>query len=96
MSNNNERAHPWLLVYDKTNSRVKLYNDLEAVTGTFNALTMVGATASMGFGGTPFPRAPVSGVYLYGAFCTGTLAESFSDNTTASLFFKTLGWNPTW
>jgi hypothetical protein len=94
--NANDRVHPWLLVYDKTNSRVKVYTDMEALTGTYNAITNTGVSGNFGFGGLPGPRLACSGVYMYGAFCTGTLAESLSTDGVASSFLKSLGWNVPW
>ena len=92
-------VHPVLLVQDVTNGRTKLYTDLESITGSFNALSIVtSVTASMGFGGiTNIASAfPCSGTYMYMSFCTGTLAESFSTDGVASAFLKSLGWTIPW
>src|SRR5574337_1178104 len=93
------KVHPVLLVYDTTNLRVKLYTDLEVLTGSFTQLQInTSFTASFAFGGltNPLSSSPVSGVYVYGSFCTGTFAEQFSDDGTASSFLKKLGWPVGW
>lgn len=88
--------HAVLMVYDKTNSRAKLYTDLEKVTGSFNALNLVAnLTSSISIGGTE-STTPCPSKYIWAAICTGTLAESFSDDGKASAFLKSLGWNITW
>jgi len=85
-------AHGFMIVYDKTNSRAKFYTELEKVTGSFNAIGLAAnLTASVGLGGIT-ATTPASGTYLYFAFCTGTIAESFSDDGRASKFYKDLGW----
>jgi hypothetical protein len=93
------RVHPLLIVYDKTNSRAKLYTDLEKLTGSFNALTLVANTTGvLTFGGTNssvFTTSPLMNL-MWGSFCTGTLAESFSDDGKASDLFKRLGWSVSW
>lgn len=91
------RYHPVLMVYDKTNSRAKYYTDLEKMTGSFNALSLVNSqTGSFGFGGFgTFVVPPPMGM-VWGAFCTGTIAESLSDDGIASDFLKKLGWTVSW
>lgn len=91
------RYHPLLIVYDATNSRAKLYTDLEKVTGSFNALSLVASvTGNLGFGGRGiFTSPPPMGV-VWGAFCTGALAESLSDDGVASDYLKRLGWSVPW
>jgi hypothetical protein len=92
-NHNDGRVHPCLLVLDLTNSRVKMYTDLDKVTGSFPATAFY--DGPKGFGtptGTPTP----TGTLFWAAYCTGALAESLSDNMRASLFLKTLGWNPPW
>lgn len=91
------RYHPLMIVYDKTNSRAKMYTDLEKVTGSFNALALINSvTGNLGFGGRGvFTNPPPMGV-LWGAFCTGTLAEEMSDDGKASDFLKRLGWTVSW
>lgn len=92
-------VHPFLLVYDKTSSRVKLYTDLECITGTFNATTRVDNTTGslvLGSNGTAVYGNAASASHVYWTFCTGALAESLSDNGRASAFLKTLGWNVSW
>ncbi len=87
------RVHPVLLVLDLTNSRTKMYTDLDKVTGSFPATALY--DGPKGFGtptGTPTP----TGTMFWMAYCTGALAESLSDNTKASLFLKTLGWTVAW
>jgi hypothetical protein len=93
-----DRVHPLLLVYDKTNSRVKAYTDLEKITGSFNALTIVNSlTASVGFGATAAGAlVGASGSYTYFAFTTGSQAEQLSDDGKASSFLKTMGWSIPW
>lgn len=96
---NDSAVHPFMLVYDQTNSRVKLYTDKQALTGTFTQLAPVtSATGSFYIGGTTFPwtQTAVSGVHLYAAMVTGTLAESYSTDGVASNFLKTLGWTVSW
>lgn len=89
-------VHPILMVYDKTNSRAKLYTDYEKVTGSFGALSLVAnITASISIGGTE-SSAGAPSKYCYAAICTGTLAESFSDDGKASNLLKNLGWTITW
>ncbi len=92
-----DRVHPFMVVYDKTNSRIKFYNDMEKLTGSFNATAIINSvTASIGFGGVSQQRTAASGTYVWGALCTGTLAETFSDDGVASAFLKTLGWTIPW
>jgi hypothetical protein len=94
-----DRVHPWLFVYDVTNSRVKLYSDLEAVTGTFTQLQLtVNVTGTYGWGAGPgyTNRVACSGVYMYSAVTTGSQAELLSTDGQASQFLKTMGWSPTW
>lgn len=86
-------VHLVLMVYDKTNSRAKLYTDLEKITGSFNALVLQNSiTASIGIGGTE-SSTPTPQQVLYSAICTGTLAESLSTDGVASAFVKSLGWS---
>lgn len=96
---NDNRVHPILMVYDKTNTRVKLYTDLEKVTGSFNALSLVAnTTGNLTFGGTnssPFTTPPPMQIF-WASFCTGALAESLSDDGKASDFLKRLGWTIPW
>ncbi len=94
---NHNRVHPVMLVYDKTNSRVKCYTDLEKITGSFNALTLaVSRTASLGFGGPADGSINLGMNVMWGAFTTGTVAESLSDDGRASSFMKALGWPVVW
>lgn len=92
------RVHPLMLVYDKTNSRMKLYTDFEKLTGSFNALALTtSVTSSFGIGNASnLAATAVSGAYLYTAFATGTLAESLSDDGVASAYLKALGWTIPW
>jgi len=92
-------VHPFMLVYDKTNSRVKLYTDKQSLTGTFVQVTPnANSTGSFFVGGSTFPwsQTSISGVHVYAALATGTLAETFSDDGVASNFLKTLGWTVPW
>ncbi len=79
---------------------MKLYTDLEKITGSFNALQVVtSVTASIGIGGFSAPAGlitPVSGVFNYYAFTTGTQAENLGDDGQASSFLKTMGWTIPW
>lgn len=93
------RVHPVLLVYDKTNLRVKLYTDLEKVTGSVGGgLRLANSTtASLGIGNASVTTLnSASGSYGFFAFCTGSVAESFSDDGIASAFMKSLGWSLPW
>ena len=94
------KVHPVMLVYDRTNSRVKLYTDIEKITGSFQTIQiMTSATSSLFFGGYTNPwgtQAAASGVYVYASFTTGALAESYSTDGVASNFLKTLGWSVGW
>jgi hypothetical protein len=93
------RVHPFMLVYDATNQRVKGYSDLEAITGSYQPLSLyTSLTSSIGIGGIPqwVTSVAVSGTYLYFTICTGSLAEQLSDDGQASQFLKSLGWNPPW
>lgn len=87
------RAHPFLAVYDVTNSRAKLYTDIEAITGSFGVLNV---TPTIGMGAIISGQTAASASNLYFAVCTGSVAEALSDNGRASQFLKTLGWNLTW
>lgn len=93
-----DRIRPWLFVFDKTNSRVKFYSDAEAITGSFSNLALVANnTGTIGFGGLLSTlRTTCSGVYVWGAFNTGSNAETLSDDGQASALLKTLGWNLSW
>lgn len=101
------RAHPLLLVYDKTNSRVKAYSDLEAVTGTFHKTVIRNSTTASFFWGASTQHNPgsgqnpgnaiaASGNFIWAAACTGSTAEQFSDDGKASKFLKDLGWTVSW
>lgn len=87
-----------MIVYDKTNSRAKLYTPFEKLTGSFNALGLVAnLTASFGVGGALNTTVPSGGSYMWIAICTGSTAENFSDDGKASKFYKDLGWTSiTW
>lgn len=87
------RAHPFLAVYDVTNSRAKLYTDVEAITGSFGVLNVL---PTIGLGAIVSGQTAASASNLYFAVCTGSVAEALSDNGRASQFLKTLGWNVTW
>lgn len=89
------KVHPFLIVYDPTNSRAKLYTDLEKVTGSYNSF---GSTSALGifkgFGANNMNAA--SGSICYLAFCTGSVASSLSDDGRASKFLKDLNWYVGW
>jgi uncharacterized repeat protein (TIGR01451 family) len=86
-------VHPLLLVYDRTNSRVKAYTDKEVITGTYGA----GATdGNKGFGTGGSVSTPAGGNVLYGALWTGANAESLSTSATAKTLLQTLGWTIPW
>jgi len=96
---NDGRVHPVLLVYDKTNSRVKLYTDMEKITGSFGGGLQIAnsLTSSMGIGNASVTALnTASGSYSYYTFCTGSVAESLSDDGRASSFLKALGWSLPW
>ena len=87
------RAHPFLAVYDVTNSRAKLYTDLEAITGSFGVLNV---SPALGMGALVSGQTAASASHLYFAVSTGSVAEALSDNGRASQFLKALGWTLTW
>jgi hypothetical protein len=76
------KVHPFLLVYDRTNSKGMLYTDLEAITGTFGAGATEGNKGLAGVGG-------VAGGFnfAYVACFTGSDAEALGKQS-----LRTLGW----
>jgi hypothetical protein len=85
-------VHPTLLVYDNTNQRIKLYSDLEKITGSYFATT---APNAVGIGDiSDINSANFDAVYW--ALMTGSTAELLSDDGRASALLKQLGWNPPW
>lgn len=89
------RVHPIMMVLDGTNSRAKMYTDLEKVTGTFAVPSWLnGFGPRVGAARSTDNAAKMDCVYSL--FCTGTLAESLSDDGVASKLLKDLGWNPPW
>lgn len=97
VSTNNDhrdgRVHPFLIVYDATNSRAKFYTDLESVTGSFGVLNQ---PATIGIGAIVAGQQAAPASYLYFAVCTGSVAEVLSTDGQASSFLKTLGWTVPW
>ena len=89
------RVHPVLIVYDETNSRAKLYTDLEKVTASFFA-GVAGQNGNIGLGALTSGLTSFSGSILYFATATGSVAGTLSDDGQASKFLKDLGWNPSW
>lgn len=93
------RVHPVLLVYDTAGSRVKLYTDLEKITGSYAAMTqLTSATGVLGMGQPDQPGISLaaSGTYVYYTITTGSVAENLSDDGRASKFLKDLGWTVSW
>ncbi len=88
------RVHPFLIVYDVTNSRAKLYTDLAKHTGTYGVLNVT-PTIGLGslFGAAAFAA---TASFVYFAVCTGSTAVTLSDDGQASVFLKNLGWNLSW
>jgi len=87
------RVHPFLAVYDVTNLRVKLYTDLEAITGSYGILNQ---TPAIGLGAIIAGQTCASASHTFFSVCTGSTAELLSDNGRASQFLKTLGWPLVW
>lgn len=87
------RLHPILLIKDGTNSRTKFYTDLEKITGSWPSTAFY--DGPKGFGGHGTTGAP-SGSCVFMAYCTGSVAERFSDDGAASDLLKKLGWQPPW
>jgi hypothetical protein len=88
-------VHPFLLVYDPTNSRAKLYTDLEKVTGSYQPYGSASPLAIFKGFGANNQNSP-SGSMCYLAFCTGSVAAALSDDGKASVFLKNLGWVVPW
>lgn len=82
-------VHPLLFVYDRTNSKVVVYTDLETFTGTYN----VGATdGNKGYGAGGSITTPTGMNVLYGAAYSGANAEALSTQATAKSYLQALGW----
>jgi hypothetical protein len=88
-SYNDGNVHPFLFVYDRTNSKVVLYTDLETFTGTYNS----GATdGNKGYGSGGSVTTPTGMNVLFGAAYTGASAEALSTQATAKSYLQSLGW----
>lgn len=84
-------VRPFLIVYDPTHSRAKLYTTLQKITGSYNSFGSASTLAIFkGFGANNMNDA--SGSICYLAFCTGSVAAALSDDGKASKFLKDLGW----
>jgi hypothetical protein len=83
-------VRPVVVVYDRTNSTVKVYTDQEKITGTYNATVSSGTQVYLG----GVLAAPPSAGYLYAAEWSGADAE-MSDATVKTML-ETLGWTIPW
>lgn len=90
------RVHPFLMVYDPINLRVKQYTDVEALTGTFTALLDAPVSPVRGFSQVSTTKAAPSASFVYVAIATGSIVGGLSDDGQASAFLRNLGWSPTW
>lgn len=77
---------PLLYVYDRTNSRARLYTSTEKVSPTYASVSADGAKF---FGHT---TVPATSMYLYGCWWTGANAEWLSTDANAKEFLQDLGW----
>jgi hypothetical protein len=84
-------VRPWIIRYDRTNSRVNLYTNQEKVTGTYNAGVTDG---NKGFGATANAAVACTASLLYGACFSGAAAE-LTDAQIKKLL-QTLGWTIPW
>lgn len=85
-------VRPFVLKYDRTNSVVTVYSDLEKVAGTYNA-------AVTDTGGKGYPAnatiGSVRGSYLIGAAFAGANAE-WTDAEVKAVLTAGLGWTVGW
>ncbi len=85
------RAHPWLMVYDSPQQRVKLFTDREIVSAPFSAL-VAAVTGVLYVGKNPAGTTSAAFSALYLAFATGSVAEALSDDAAGTSFLRALGW----
>lgn len=78
---------PLLFVYDRTNSRARVFTDVEKISPTYGSGTADGLKF---FGGNS--TAVLTGRYLYGAWFTGSDAEWLSTDANAKALLEALGW----
>lgn len=78
---NDSAVHPFLLVYNRTAGSVKLFTNLETVTGTYTASVADDIKGFGSVGGTN--SAPMT--ILWGAMATGAAAEAMGAATLTSL-----------
>lgn len=82
-------VHPFLFVYDRTNTKVVVYTDLETFTGTYGAGALDG---NKGYGAGGSVTTPTGMNVLYGAMYTGASAEALSTQATAKSYLQALNW----
>lgn len=82
-------VHPFLFVYDRTNTKVVVYTDLETFTGTYAAGALDG---NKGYGAGGSITTPTGMNVLFGAAYTGANAEALSTQATAKSYLQSLGW----
>jgi hypothetical protein len=84
-------VRPWVICYDRTNSRVTLYTDQEKIPGTYNAGVTDG---NKGFGAVQNASVAAASSVLYGACFSGSAAV-LTDAQIKKLL-QTMGWTISW
>ena len=82
-------VHPLLFVYDRTNTKVVVYTDLETFTGTYAAGALDG---NKGYGSGGSITTPTGLNVLFGALYSGASAEALSTQATAKSYLQSLNW----
>lgn len=81
---------PILFVFDRTNSRARVYTDVEKIAPTYGSGT---ADGSKWFGSTPASNSGCTARYLWGCWFTGASAEWLSTDANAKAMLQGLGWS---